>query len=106
MYYIPATLKDLTEKKTQGHVPSLDKANYCFALKGMFFSISLCSPRPPILSLEDLESWVVLGEEMHNNTKEAPLGDNGYMWSILLILETGSHKLLAYYAPSWREEVS
>ena len=49
---------------------------------------------------------MVLGEEMHNNTKEAPLGDNGYMWSVLLILETGSHKLLAYYAPSWREEVS
>lgn len=49
---------------------------------------------------------MVLGEEMHDNTKEAPLGDDGYVRSVLLILETGSHKLLAYYAPSWREEVS
>lgn len=49
---------------------------------------------------------MVLGEEMYNNTKEAPLGGDGYMRSVLLILETGSHKLLAYHAPSWREEVS
>lgn len=98
MYYIPATLKDLTEKQNQGYVPSLDKANYCserYVLQ--FFFVFLFFPD---LSLEDLSSWVVLGEEMYNNTKQAPLGDDGYMWSVLLMLETGSHKLLAYYAPS------